>query len=147
MQSFEKGTSYVKKTGPAILHKGEAVIAKEKNPMKMKDKAKAVSMEALGDKSKPKKEIKEMHIRKSHDGRHIVKHVHKHPSHPDEEHIMEHGDQLHDHIAQHMTEPNLGEMEAEAGQHGLSDGQAAAAGIPAAPAAPAGGPMPMQGGQ
>ena len=136
MQSFEKGTSYVKKTGPAILHKGEAVIAKEKNPMKMKDKAKAVGMEALGDKSKPKKEIKEMVHSKSHNGHHIVVHKHHHPEHhPDETHTLENMAALHQHMEDHAGTPNDGEGAESAPQGG------APAPMTAAPS-----PMPPAGG-
>lgn len=34
MPSYKEGTKYVPKTGPAILHKGEAVIPKERNMAK-----------------------------------------------------------------------------------------------------------------
>jgi hypothetical protein len=35
--SYKEGTNYVPKTGPAILHEGEAVVPKEKNMAKAKN--------------------------------------------------------------------------------------------------------------
>ncbi len=37
MPSYKEGTNYVPKTGPAILHKGEAVIPKEQNMAKVQN--------------------------------------------------------------------------------------------------------------
>lgn len=66
--------------------------------------------EALGAKSEaPKKEIKEISIRKSHNGGHIVTHKHHGHHHPDEEHTTHGSDALLNHVMQHATEPNEGE--------------------------------------
>jgi hypothetical protein len=106
MQSYEKGTDYVPKTGPAILHKGEKVVPKDKNMKSVTDKMKA----SLSGDDKPKKEIKEMHIRKTANGHHIVKHIHHAPAHhPDEEHSMNDLSELHAHLDQHAGVPNEGE--------------------------------------
>jgi hypothetical protein len=59
----------------------------------MKD---AVS-EALGGKKEkaPKKEVKSLHITKSANGGHIIRHEHTHPEHhPDETHTTKGDDQL-----------------------------------------------------
>ena len=101
--SFKKGTSHVPKTGIYKLHEGEAVIPKEKNMDSVKDK---MISSLGGDEKKPKKEIKEMHIRKTANGKHIVKHSHHHPEHhPDEEHSMEDMGALHQHMDDHAGEP------------------------------------------
>ena len=134
--SYEKGTSHVPKTGPAILHEGEAVTPKDKNMADIKDKMLA---SLSGDDKKPKKEIKEMHVRKTANGKHIVKHVHHHPEHhPDEEHAMDDMSALHQHMDDHAGEPNEGEA-APAG--GAPTPMTAAPSPAAAPAAaPAAGP-------
>ena len=133
--SFAKGTSHVPKTGIYKLHEGEAVIPKDKNMDSMKDKM----TEALGGSDKkPKKEIKEMHIRKTANGKHIVTHKHHHPEHhPDEEHSMEDMGALHQHMEDHAGTPNEGEGAESAAPAGAA--QMTAAPSPAA-AAPAGAP-------
>jgi hypothetical protein len=137
--SFEKGTSHVPKTGIYKLHEGEAVIPKDKNMDSMKDKM----TEALGGSDKkPKKEIKEMHIRKTANGKHIVTHKHHHPEHhPDEEHSMENMAALHQHMEDHAGTPNEGEGAESAAPAGAA--QMTAAPSPAAPAPAAGGPAGM----
>lgn len=132
--SFAKGTDYVPKTGQYKLHEGEAVIPKEKNMKTHTDKMKA----SLSGDDKPKKEIKEMHVRKSANGKHIVKHVH-HTGHPDEEHVMDSMADLHSHLDAHAGDPNQGEQPAPA-----ADGQEPPAQMTAAPSqAPAtAAPMP-----
>jgi len=129
--SFKKGTSHVPKTGLYKLHEGEAVIPKEKNMDSMKDKM----TEALGGEAKkPKKEIKEMHVRKTANGKHIVTHKHHHPEHhPDEEHSMENMAALHQHMEDHAGTPNDGEGAESAAPAGAA--QMTAAPSPAAPAA------------
>ena len=136
--SYEKGTSHVPKTGVYKLHKGEAVIPKDKNMDSMKDKM----TEALGGEAKkPKKEIKEMVHRKTANGKHIVTHKHHHPEHhPDEEHAMENMAQLHQHMEDHAGTPNDGEGAESAAPAGAA--QMTAAPSPAAPAAPAAGAPP-----
>jgi len=137
--SYEKGTSHVPKTGIYKLHEGEAVIPKDKNMDSMKDKM----TEALGGSDKkPKKEIKEMHVRKTANGKHIVTHKHHHPEHhPDEEHSMENMAALHQHMEDHAGTPNEGEGAESAAPAGAA--QLTAAPSPAAaPAAPAAGAPP-----
>lgn len=121
MMSFEEGTDRVPKTGTALIHKDEAVLnkhdaeklrqAKGKN-MAKKDVMKHVS-ESLGGKetAKPKKEISEMHIKKSANGGHISTHHHTSAEHPPEQHTTKTSDELADHVMQNMTEPNPGEAE------------------------------------
>lgn len=108
--SYKKGTSYVPSTGLAKLHKGEAVIPAEKNPMN--------PFEGItkGDKKPPKK-IAEIRSKKSHDGKIIHTHMHHHPQHHgDETYVSNNADEA----AAHMTaqEPNMSaappEMESEA---------------------------------
>ena len=145
--SYEKGTDYVPKTGPAVLHKGEAVLNKEdaekhREAKNMKN-AYDVSDELGGKKEeKPKKEIKHMHIKKASNGGHIIRHEHTHPEHhPDEEHTTKTDDELADHVLQNMGTPNPGEAEADAGQSGVpgeAAGAAPQAGTPAAGTPPMG---------
>jgi hypothetical protein len=133
--SFEKGTSHVPKTGIYKLHEGEAVIPKDKNMDSMKDKM----MDSLGGEKKPKKEIKEMHIRKTANGKHIVTHKHHHPEHhPDEEHSMEDMGALHQHMEDHAGTPNDGEGAESAPPAGAAQMTAA----PSPAAAPAAGASP-----
>ena len=134
--SFAKGTSHVPKTGIYKLHEGEAVIPKEKNMDSMKDKM----TEALGGSDKkPKKEIKEMHVRKTANGKHIVTHKHHHPEHhPDEEHSMENMAALHQHMEDHAGTPNEGEGAESAAPAGAAQMTAA----PSPAGAPAAGPTP-----
>ena len=134
--SYEKGTSHVPKTGIYKLHEGEAVIPKEKNMDSMKDKM----TDALGGSDKkPKKEIKEMHVRKTANGKHIVTHKHHHPEHhPDEDHAMNDMAELHQHMEDHAGTPNEGEGAESAAPAGAA--QMTAAPSPAAPAPAAGGP-------
>ena len=115
----------------------------------MADKKKTSAHEAakatLGGASeaKPKKEVKEIHIKKSANGGHIVKHVHTHPEHhPDEEHTTKTDDELSDHVAQTMGSPNPGEAEADAGTPDAGAAGAAAGAPPAGAAAPQAGPAP-----
>jgi hypothetical protein len=84
---------------------------------------------ALGAKdAAPKKEIREISVRKSHNGGHIIKHKHHHPDHhPDEEHTT-HGDKA---MAAHML-ANAGTPSPDAAA------DPAAAGAPPMTAAPTG---------
>jgi hypothetical protein len=137
--SFEKGTSHVPKTGVYKLHEGEAVIPKDKNMDSMKDKM----MDSLGGDKKPKKEIKEMVHRKSANGKHIVVHKHHRPEHhPDEEHVMNDMNELHQHMEDHAGTPNEGEGPESAPQGGAPPAPMTATPSPA-PAPAAGGPAGM----
>jgi hypothetical protein len=85
---------------------------------------------------KPKKEIHEMHIKKSHNGGHIIRHEHTRPEHhPDETHTTKTDDELANHVMQNMGTPNPGEAEADAGQGGAPDASGAppAGGMPGVP--------------
>jgi hypothetical protein len=42
-----------------------------------------------------------MEITKSHNGKHIVKHIHHHPAHEDETHVMNDMAALHSHVDEH----------------------------------------------
>ena len=144
ISSLKEGTDYVPKTGNYKLHEGEKVVPKKENKMdheKLFDGVPGRTKE-----KSPKKEIKEIHIRKSHNGKHIVKHVHHHSSHPDEEHVMNDMAELHKHIDDHAGTPEGGEGEGGAGAPGADQlAQLTASPAPAAPtAAPqAGGAVPM----
>lgn len=92
--SYKKGTGYVPKTGPAVLHKGEAVVPKEKNNM---DWSKAITGSA-----KPKKEIKHIITKKTHDGKLMHTHVHHSPEHhPDETHVSNTSKEMQGHMDAH----------------------------------------------
>ncbi len=117
----------VKKTGVAMVHKGEHVLTPEhkghiKAALSMAEGALSHEKEAEPD--MPKKEVSEMRIRKGASGGHIIKHVHVHMHlHPDEEHVTHDTDGLVDHVMHHMTEPNEGEKEADAGDPGIEEMQ------------------------
>jgi len=130
LPSYKDGTNYVPKTGPAMLHEGEAVVPKDKN-MKHMDKA----MEGLGGMHKPKKEIHKMEISKSHNGKHMVTHKHHHPEHhPDETHVMDDLKGLQDHMATHAGDG------APEGSPDAAQMTAAPSPMPQASGAPMGGP-------
>lgn len=107
--SYEKGVKRVPKTGLAFIHKDEAVIPKEQN-MNAADAVSAIA----GKSAKPKKEIKHILTRKSHDGKIIHTHVHHHPEHhPDEEHVSMNNADVANHFEAHNATPNEGEAPAE----------------------------------
>jgi hypothetical protein len=144
MPSHKNGTDYVKKTGPAKLHKGEAVLKKtdadKLRAAKGKGMAKNSAMDAvageLGGKKEatPKKEIDHIKTKKAKSGGYIHTHVHTHPeTHPNEEHVSSNQDQMIQHMMQNMGTPNPGEAEADAGQSGVP-------GAAATPGASAGAP-------
>lgn len=143
MPSYKSGTDYVPKTGPAKLHKGEAVLPKHEAAEHRKEKMTKVNGNGLsgvaselgGDTPKPKKEIKHIVTKKAKTGGYIHEHHHTHPEHhPMEEHVTPDQDSMMDHMMQHMGTPNPGEAEADAGQSGA--GQAPGMGSPT----PSGGP-------
>lgn len=106
-------------------------------------------MTALGGSSeKPKKEIKEMHVRKSHNGGHIITHKHHAPEHhPDEEHTTHGDDAMVEHMMQHAGTPNPGEAASEPDAASAMQGSApmTASPSPAGSGAPAAGAAPMAG--
>jgi hypothetical protein len=118
--SFHKGGT-VPMDGPYNLKKGEHVMTAQQhgNMNHAFDLAGSVLAQQSPEPDMPKKELKEMRIRKGANGGHIVTHIHTHMMHPDEEHVHEHTDGLIDHVMQHMTEPNEGEAEADAGDPGI----------------------------
>ena len=81
------------------------------------------------------------HAEHHSDGSSTVHHVHKDGPKHDVKHAVASLDHLHDSMQDHLGQPNPGEAEAAAGQHGIPEAAAAPAGIPLAPgAAPA--PVP-----
>jgi hypothetical protein len=123
MPSYKEGTARVPKTGPALLHKDEAVLPKhEAEHYRM-----AGAHDALGSKEhKPEKKIKHIVTKKAKNGGYIHEHHHTQPEHhPMEEHVSSDQDAMMDHMMQHMGEANPGEAEADAGQSGIPEGGAA----------------------
>lgn len=133
--SYKHGTDYVPDTGPAVLHKGEAVLNRH-DADKMRSAKHAVFGSVashLSGEHEPKKELKEVRTRKAKNGGYIHEHHHTHPeTHPMEEHMSPDQDSMVSHMMDHMGEPNPGEAEADAGQSGI--------GAPAPTAQPA--PLP-----
>lgn len=128
--SFKHGTDYVPRTGTYKLHEGEAVKTKKEN---MADWTKGISG---GSEKKPKKEIKEIRIKKSHDGKHVIIHQHHHPEHhEDETHVASDMSELHKHMDDHAGTPNEGEAPS-----GGSDAMAQLTASPSPMPAPAAGP-------
>lgn len=125
--SYKKGTDYVPKTGPAVLHKGEAVVPAKEN--KITDSS-IYNKVTEGDK-KPKKTLKSIHTRKAKDGSFIHEHNFHHTSHKTEEHTSPDVKAALAHMEQHAPT-----MEAEQAE----ESPAGAAGAP-----PAGAPAPAQG--
>ena len=74
LASLKEGTDHVPKTGIYKLHEGEKVVPKKENQMDHEKVFEGVP--GRSSEKPPKKEIKEIHIRKSHNGKHIVKHIH-----------------------------------------------------------------------
>lgn len=72
------------------------------------------------------------HTRITHhaDGSATIRHEHEEGPHKDVEHAVADLDGIHDSVEDHMGQPNDGEAEAEAGQHGVPDAQAGPAGLP-----------------
>ena len=66
----------------------------------------------------PKKVVHEMKIRRGKSGGHIITHVHKHPVHPDEEHVTSTKEDLMKHVMEHMGKPEPDEPES-AGMPGM----------------------------
>jgi hypothetical protein len=72
------------------------------------------------------------HVEHHADGSHTVHHVHESDSSKDVKGAVADHDSLMDHMMDHTSAPNPGEMAADGGDHG----------VPAAAAGPAGLPMP-----
>lgn len=135
LPSYKKGTNYVPKTGPAIIHEGEAIIPKDKNKMHT-DKMKASLSDE--DTPKPKKEIKHIKTRKTKDGKYIHTHEHHRPEHhPDEEHVSNNMDELKKHMEAHMGDAEPAEGDAGAAAAAPAQMTATPSPMPAAAAGPA----------
>lgn len=121
MPSYKEGTASVPKTGPAMLHKGEAVIPKEKNPY---------SAITEGDK-KPAKKLKSIHTRRAKSGGYIHEHHYTEPAHhPMEEHTTADAKAMLSHMADHMGEESpAGEAAEEQGPQGAAAAQEHALGM------------------
>ena len=120
----------VPKTGPYIMKAGEKVLTPEQHghlKAAMGLAHSVLSHDPDEQDKEPKKVVKEMRIRRSSNGGHIVTHVHTHFEHPDEEHVTGGADHLLNHVMNHMTDPNEGEEEAEAGNAQLPEPKGAAA--------------------
>jgi hypothetical protein len=98
----------VKKTGLAMVHKGERVLTAQQhgNMNHAFDLAGSVLAQQSPEPDMPKKEVREMRIRKGASGGHIINHSHVSMIHPDEEHVTKTMKELHDHLDQHMDEEN-----------------------------------------
>lgn len=71
------------------------------------------------------------HIEHFKDGSASVHHVHESGDPKmDVKHAVADTDGIHDSIEDHLAQPNEGDQAAEAGQHGVPDAQAGAAGLP-----------------
>jgi hypothetical protein len=117
--SYKTGTTYVPKTGPATLHKGEAVLKKE-DAEKYRSHLHGAAAALGADEDKPKKEIKHIVTKKAKNGGYIHEHHHTRPEHhPMEEHVSPDQDSMVGHMMEHMGEPNPGEAEADAGNAGM----------------------------
>lgn len=132
IKGYKHGTDRVPKTGPAILHKGEAVLKKEDADKYRAAKGSAFSAagEAMGAESehKHKKEVKEVRTRKGHKGGYIHEHHHTHPDeHPMEEHVSPDQESMAAHMMETMGSQNPGEAEPDAGQAGAAPPAAAPA--------------------
>lgn len=90
----------------------------------------------MADEKKKKKHaghgFKKVHIEHHGDSSHTVHHEHEDGAASDKKHAVADLDGVHDSLQDHLGTPNVGEQEAEMGQHG----------VPAAQAGPAGLPMP-----
>lgn len=117
LPSYKKGTKYVPKTGPAILHEGEAVIPKKDNKMKN-----AYSKITEHD-GKPPKKIKEIRTRASASGGHIHEHHHHHPEHhPMEEHTTADDKAMTDHMTANAGGDGMTATPPPAGPAGMPGG-------------------------
>lgn len=85
--------------------------------------------------SKKKHKYSHTHIEHHKDGSHTVHHVHEEGPHGDMKHAVADLDSVHDSMQDHLGEPNEGEAEANAGQHGVPAEQATPVGLPPNPAA------------
>lgn len=97
----------IPETGAYVMKKGEHVMTPEKHDM-MKN-AMSLAATALSNEedkpAEPKKQVKEMRIRKGASGGNIIEHHHMMPHlHPMEEHTAKDMAELHDHMDKHMMD-------------------------------------------
>jgi hypothetical protein len=135
IKSYKKGTDYVPKTGPAILHQGEKVIPAKDNKVDNKVDKTYDLVKGMGKhEAAPKKEIAHIKTSKAHGGGYVHEHHHTRPEHhPVEHHVSKDQDAMVDHMMQHMGDQNPGEADADAGQSGVPVAPPAAGAAPAAP--------------
>jgi hypothetical protein len=101
MPSYKDGVAVVPKTGPAMLHKNEAVVPAKDNPM-------SGTFDLVKGKRqrKAKKELEHMRVRKAKSGGMIVEHHYTNSGdHKMEEHVMKDLGALHSHMDEHYGEP------------------------------------------
>lgn len=115
LMGYKRGTAYVPKTGPAILHKGEAVIPANKNSMGL-----AESALAHNDREAPakpeKKKVKSVHVRKAHKGGFIAEtHFTNSLAHPMQEHALSTMDALKEHMQESLGGGSEGGAEQASG--------------------------------
>jgi hypothetical protein len=104
IKGYKHGTDYVPKTGPAVLHKGEAVLKKE-DAEKYRKHLSHVADELGGDPAKAPKVIDHIRTRKAASGGYIHEHHHTNPGdHPVEQHISADQDAMVSHMIEHMGE-------------------------------------------
>lgn len=116
VKGYKDGTDRVHSTGPAILHKGEAVLKKEDADKYRAAKGNIFSAagDSMGGRKKHPKKIKEIRTRKGTGGGYIHEHHHTHPEdHPMEEHVSPDQDAMVDHMMANMGEGNPGEAGAD----------------------------------
>jgi hypothetical protein len=112
-KSFKEGGP-VEKTGVAVVDKGEHVLTPDQKHHVFNLAETALSHMKEPDPEPPKKEVKEMHMRKGANGGFIVKHLHVHAHlHPDEENVHAELDGVHDNLEHHWGKMNEGEQESE----------------------------------
>ena len=129
--SFKHGTDYVPKTGNYKLHEGEAVTPKEDNPMSDM----FAKVPGRTESKSPKKEIKHIITKKTHDGKYHHTHVHHNAAHEDETHISNDVAAM----QQHMAAAAGGPPEGGAADAAADAGAGAPAQMTASPS-PAGAP-------
>jgi hypothetical protein len=150
---YHKGGK-IEKDGKQVINaeKGETVLpnhdserAKELAVKHLEGMADAMKKDEKDSKHKhkgrKKGRVTDSHVKHHPNGSKTVKHIHD-MSHPDNEgmpsmsgddetvHAVENMDGVHDSLEEHAGEPNPGEPEADAGQHGVPSDMAQKAGLP-----------------
>ena len=128
--SYKHGGT-VKKTGLALVHKGETVIPVKGNSKMANWKDAAISLG--GEDKAPKKEISHIVTRKSANGGHVHEHHHTHSAHPVEHHVTKGDDEMVEHMLANAGTPNPGEDTSDQGSPAAQASAPMAAQGPAAP--------------